>query len=77
MSGKNPDPIEVEVTEGKSYYWCVCGLSEKKPFCDGSHKLTELSPLKYTADSTKTLVMCGCSNSEQLPYCDGTSSKVA
>jgi CDGSH-type Zn-finger protein len=76
MLEKNPEPIEVEVAEGKSYYWCICGLSQKKPFCDGSHKFTELSPLKYTADTTKTLVMCGCSNSEHLPFCDGTVSKV-
>ena len=25
----------------KIYAWCTCGLSEKQPFCDGSHKRIE------------------------------------
>ena len=33
-------PIGVDVLEGKSYFWCTCGLSVKQPFCDGSHKGT-------------------------------------
>ena len=27
-------PIGVNVLEGKSYFWCTCGLSVKQPFCD-------------------------------------------
>jgi len=34
-------PYRVELEEGKSYFWCACGLSAKQPFCDGSHKSTE------------------------------------
>ena len=33
----------VEVQEGKKYFWCACGLSQKQPFCDGSHKSTGFS----------------------------------
>ena len=25
----------VEVEEGKKYFWCACGLSQRQPFCDG------------------------------------------
>jgi len=32
---KNPYKIIVE--KGKTYFWCACGLSQKQPFCDGSH----------------------------------------
>ena len=30
-------PVGVNVLEGKTYYWCTCGISAKQPFCDGSH----------------------------------------
>ena len=46
-------PIGIDVLEGKSYFWCTCGISSKQPFCDGSHKGTEFSPLKYLADQSK------------------------
>ena len=45
-------PIGVNVLEGKSYFWCSCGISSKQPFCDGSHKGTEFY-LKYLADQSK------------------------
>mgnify|MGYP001286162010 CR=1 FL=1 len=46
-------PIGINVLEGKSYYWCTCGLSSKQPFCDGSHKDTAFKPLPYKADQSK------------------------
>ena len=46
-------PVGVDVVEGKSYFWCTCGLSSKQPFCDGSHKGTNFVPLKYTPDQSK------------------------
>ena len=46
-------PIGINVLEGKSYFWCTCGISSKQPFCDGSHNSTEFSPLKYVADQSK------------------------
>ena len=46
-------PIGVDVVEGKSYFWCTCGISAKQPFCDGSHKGTEFVPLKFQADQSK------------------------
>ena len=29
----------------KKYYWCACGESTNQPFCDGSHKGTDFSPI--------------------------------
>ncbi|MGF2411396.1 MAG: CDGSH iron-sulfur domain-containing protein [Ferruginibacter sp.] len=34
-------PAMVKVVPGKIYSWCTCGLSEKQPFCDGTHKRIE------------------------------------
>ena len=31
-------PYKVKVEKGKTYFWCACGISQKQPFCDGSHK---------------------------------------
>jgi CDGSH-type Zn-finger protein len=43
-------PYAVEVTAGKTYFWCACGRSRKQPFCDGSHKVTTLRPVRHVAE---------------------------
>jgi CDGSH-type Zn-finger protein len=69
-------PYPVEVTAGKTYFWCACGRSAKQPFCDGSHKDTGFSPVKYTAEEDKQLFFCGCKHTGKPPFCDGTHSKL-
>ncbi len=64
-------PYEVDVEEGKSYWWCACGRSKTQPFCDGSHKGTGLSPVEYTAKRSKAVYFCGCKQSDGAPLCDG------
>ena len=44
-------PYPVDVTAGKAYWWCSCGLSKKQPFCDGSHKNAGFSCAKAAPDS--------------------------
>ncbi|MDY6769256.1 MAG: CDGSH iron-sulfur domain-containing protein [Candidatus Nanohaloarchaea archaeon] len=34
-------PVEVETEDGESVWICQCGLSDDKPFCDGSHQQTQ------------------------------------
>lgn len=65
-------PFPVEVNEGKSYFWCACGRSQNQPFCDGSHKGSAFSPVKYTAPASGRVFFCGCKNSGKQPLCDGT-----
>ena len=50
IAQKSPIPVEVEA--GKDYWWCACGQSKRQPFCDGSHKGTEFTPRKWTAEAT-------------------------
>ncbi len=74
IAQKAPFPVEVE--EGRNYFWCACGQSQKQPFCDGSHKGTAFSPVKYTAEKTGKVFFCGCKHSSNKPLCDGTHSKL-
>jgi CDGSH-type Zn-finger protein len=65
-------PFAVEVEAGKAYWWCACGRSAAQPFCDGSHKGTTFTPLKWTADRVATVWFCGCKHSGTMPICDGS-----
>ena len=65
-------PIGINVLKGKSYFWCTCGISSKQPFCDGSHKGTEFTPLPYKADQSKKVFFCTCKLTKDPPLCDGS-----
>ena len=65
-----------DVESGKTYYYCTCGLSENQPFCNGSHKGTGFSPLKFEAKETKKVYFCGCKHSSNDGLCDGSHSSL-
>jgi CDGSH-type Zn-finger protein len=65
-------PYKVAVEAGKSYWWCACGMSAKQPFCDGSHKGSAFTPLKYDAAKDGDAWFCGCKHTTKTPMCDGT-----
>lgn len=65
-------PYPVDVVAGQTYWWCACGRSQSQPFCDGSHKTTDLSPVEFTAEKTETVYLCGCKQTSTRPFCDGT-----
>lgn len=69
-------PYAVEVTAGKSYFWCTCGRSAKQPFCDGSHKDTDFTPMKWEAEADKKVFFCGCKATGKGPLCDGSHSRL-
>ena len=69
IGGRAPIPVEVEA--GKDYWWCACGKSSKQPFCDGSHKGSEFSPLKYSAPESKKAFFCTCKRTANVPLCNG------
>jgi CDGSH iron-sulfur domain-containing protein 3 len=70
IAQKGPYPVEVEA--GKTYFWCACGRSANQPFCDGSHKGTEFTPMKYEATESETVYFCGCKHTSSGCMCDGT-----
>ena len=67
-------PYAVQVEAGKSYHWCACGRSANQPFCDGSHKGSEFTPVRFEANTSGTVYLCGCKHTGNRPYCDGTHS---
>ncbi len=69
-------PYAIDVSAGKNYWWCACGKSAKQPFCDGSHKDTEFTPVEYKATESKKVYFCGCKQTGNKPLCDGTHQKL-
>ena len=65
-------PAKVTLEAGKDYWWCACGQSKNQPFCDGSHKGSTFSPMKYDATESKTVFFCGCKHTHGQPFCDGS-----
>lgn len=68
-------PVVLELEPG-TYYWCACGGSANQPFCDGTHKGTSFSPLKFDLPEKKSVALCRCKHTGHAPYCDGTHKHV-
>lgn len=64
----------VKLEPGK-YWWCQCGRSKNQPFCDGSHKDTDFSPVEFTVDEAGSYSLCGCKHTGRPPFCDSTHHK--
>ncbi len=74
IAAKNPAAIDLE--EGKDYWFCTCGLSEKQPFCDGTHKGSGYKSMKFTAEKTGKSWLCQCKQSKNFPFCDGAHKEI-
>ena len=76
VAGK--EPVCIQVVSEKVYPWCTCGLSEKQPFCDGSHKEDKQGrkPITYTALADKFISFCSCKETQLPPICDGSHKKI-
>jgi CDGSH-type Zn-finger protein len=67
----NKFPKMVSLEPG-TYFWCACGNSKNQPFCDGSHRGGEFSPIAFKIDQKKDVWLCQCKQSGKKPFCDGT-----
>lgn len=77
MEPKHGDaPILIDETAGKKAY-CQCGLSEKLPYCDGTHSRagTSIVPIVVEVEADGKRAVCQCHRSDKKPWCDGTHSK--
>ena len=73
VAQKSPYVVDVEP---RKYAWCACGLSENQPYCDGSHKATDIRPVVVEVAENKKVAWCGCKQTGNKPFCDGTHSKL-
>ena len=64
-------PAVLDLEPG-TYWWCSCGKSARQPFCDGSHKGSAFTPVKFEVTEKSTHWLCGCKRSARQPACDGT-----
>ena len=69
-------PMLKDLEAGKRYFWCACGRSKSQPFCDGSHKGTEFSPVKYETAESEKVFFCCCKQTSNPPFCDGTHKTI-
>lgn len=77
------EPFKILVEQGKKYFWCSCGLSQKQPFCDGAHKAFKnpdgtsiMKSVPYEASETKIVSFCGCKHSKNAPLCDDSHTSL-
>ena len=70
-------PCVIDETAGTKFY-CACGESQNKPYCDGSHELfgTGKTPCTIEIEKDRKVAICDCSHSAKLPFCDGSHSKL-
>lgn len=71
------EPFGCKLAEG-TYYWCTCGLSQKQPFCDGSHKQdpSKGKSLAFVLEKPEEVFLCGCKQTRNPPFCDGSHQKL-
>lgn len=73
IAAKKPAVLELDPGD---YWYCTCGNSANQPFCDGSHKSTDFTPMKFTLEEKTQVALCQCKHTGNAPFCDGSHAKL-
>jgi CDGSH-type Zn-finger protein len=69
VAQKGPYVLDVEP---RKYAWCTCGLSKTQPYCDASHKGTDMRSMTVEIKEKQQVAFCGCKHTKTPPFCDGS-----
>ena len=61
-------PYKIKVEKNKIYFWCACGLSQKQPFCDGSHKGSGYTPNLVEIAEDKKIASLSQKSGAEVPF---------
>ena len=72
----NNRPTQIDETPGEKYY-CACGESTNKPYCDGSHERLGAGklPVAHEIKEAGRVAVCDCGKTGTSPFCDGSHTK--
>ncbi|MEM9511496.1 MAG: CDGSH iron-sulfur domain-containing protein [Cyanobacteria bacterium P01_E01_bin.48] len=73
VAAKKPAVLTLEPGQ---YSWCACGQSDEQPFCNGAHRGTEFTPMRFEVEDEKQVSLCQCKATGNPPYCDGSHNKL-
>ncbi|MEI6577174.1 MAG: CDGSH iron-sulfur domain-containing protein [Bacteroidota bacterium] len=65
-------PKTLTLLKGQRLMWCACGLSDDSPYCDNSHVMSDVEPVRYQVEAEGLYTLCMCTHTKNAPFCDGS-----
>ena len=63
-------PAKVDLKAGEKYFWCACGRSGTQPVCDGSPRVTTITPLTVPVEEDSEAFLVHCTSPSNPPHFD-------
>ncbi|GAB4142286.1 MAG: hypothetical protein Fur0037_09450 [Planctomycetota bacterium] len=73
--GRPGDGPFVDDCPAGKHAWCRCLRSARYPYCDGTHRGSDVKPLKIVFDAPRRVAWCACGRTGTEPFCDGSHGR--